>query len=427
MDLYGELAWRGLVYDATEGVRELLAREKVAAYIGFDPTASSLHVGSLLPILALARLQQFGHAPIAVVGGGTGLIGDPSGKTAERQLLTAERVEANVEGIRRQLERFLDFESTTAPARLVNNAEWLAKLSAISFMRDVGKHFSVNAMLARDSVKRRIEGDEGISYTEFSYALLQAYDYLVLYDRFKCVLQMGGSDQWGNITAGMDLIRRVRGGRAYGLVLPLITTASGAKFGKTEAGAVWLDAQLTRPYEFYQFWINADDRDAATYLRFFTYLPQNRIAELEAAAAREPERRHAQRELAREVTRLVHGEAGVREAEAATDALFGGDLSGMSVNELLRVFPNVPSSTTPYTPEGWPVVDLLVSAGVTSSKSEATRLIRSGGIYVNSRRITDEKERLRPDAAVEGQLFVVRKGKRDNYLIRIVRGVSSHK
>jgi len=422
MDLYGELAWRGLVYDATEGVRELLAREKVTAYIGFDPTASSLHVGSLLPILALARLQRAGHRPVAVVGGGTGLIGDPSGKTVERQLLTAEQVEANVEGIRRQLARFLDFERSTAPARLVNNAEWLASLSAIEFMRDVGKHFSVNAMLAKESVKRRIESDEGISYTEFSYALLQAYDYLVLYDRFTCTLQLGGSDQWGNITAGMDLIRRVRGGKAYGLVLPLITTASGAKFGKTEAGSVWLDPQLTKPYEFYQFWINTDDRDAVRYLKFFTYLPQDRIAELEAAAAREPERRHAQRELAREVTRLVHGDAAVREAETATEALFSDDIAGMSVDQLLRVFPNVPSSTAVYAPEGWPIVELLAASGVTSSKSEATRLIRGGGIYVNSRRITDEKERVRPDAAVEGQLFVVRKGKRDHFLIRIVRG-----
>ena len=422
MDLYGELAWRGLIYDATEGLRDVLGRDKVAAYIGFDPTASSLHVGSLLPILALARLQQSGHAPIALVGGGTGLIGDPSGKTAERQLLTVEQVEANVEGIRRQLARFLDFESTIAPARLINNAEWLTTLSAISFMRDIGKHFSVNAMLAKESVKRRIESEDGISYTEFSYALLQAYDYLVLYDRVNCTLQMGGSDQWGNITAGMDLIRRVRGGKAYGLVLPLITTASGAKFGKTEAGAVWLDAQLTRPYEFYQFWINTDDRDAVKYLRFFTYLSQGRIAELEAAAAHEPEKRHAQRELAREVTRLVHGDAGVREAEAATDALFGGDLSGMSVADLLRVFPNVPSATTTYAPDGWPAVDLLASAGVTGSKGEATRLIRSGGIYVNGRRVADEKEKLRPESAVEGQLFVIRKGKRDHYLIRIVRG-----
>lgn len=423
MDLYGELAWRGLVYDATEGLRDVLAREHVTAYIGFDPTASSLHVGSLLPILALARLQRFGHQPIALVGGGTGLIGDPSGKTTERQLLSVEQVEANVEGIRRQLARFLDFDSAAAPARLINNAEWLTKLSAVAFMRDIGKHFSVNAMLAKESVRRRIESEEGISYTEFSYALLQAYDYLVLYDRFKCTLQMGGSDQWGNITAGMDLIRRTRSGKAHGLVLPLITTASGAKFGKTEAGAVWLDAQLTRPYEFYQFWINTDDRDAVKHLRFFTYLSQERIAELQAAAAREPEKRHAQRELAREITRLVHGDAGVREAEAATDALFGGgDLSGMSVAELLRVFPNVPSATAAYTPEGWLAVDLLASAGVTSSKGEATRLIRSGGLYVNGRRLTDEKERLRPESAVEGQLFVVRKGKRDNYLVRIVRG-----
>ena len=423
MDLYGELEWRGLVYDSTEGVRDLLARDRVTAYIGFDPTASSLHVGSLLPIMTLARLQQFGHAPIALVGGGTGLIGDPSGKALERQLLTVEQVEANVEGIRRQLARFLDFDSTTAPARLLNNAEWLTTLSAISFMRDVGKHFSVNAMLAKESVKRRIESDEGISYTEFSYALLQAYDYLVLHDRFQCTVQMGGSDQWGNITAGMDLIRRVRGGKAYGLVLPLITTASGAKFGKTEAGSVWLDAELTKPYEFYQFWINTDDRDAVKYLKFFTYLQQSRIAELEAAAAREPERRHSQRELAREVTRHVHGDAALREAETASEKLFAGRIGDMSVAELLLVFPNVPSTTTAWAAEGWPIVDLLTSSGVTTSKSEATRLIRGGGIYVNDRRITDEKLRITPDEAINSEVFVVRKGKRENFLIRLVRGL----
>ncbi|MBI2188890.1 MAG: tyrosine--tRNA ligase [Acidobacteria bacterium] len=422
MDVYGELEWRGLVYDATEGVRDLVARAKVTTYAGFDPTAASLHVGHLLPILTLARFQRFGHAPIALVGGGTGLIGDPSFKAAERTLLTTEQVEANVEGIRGQLARFLDFDSATAPARLVNNAEWLTKLGAIDFMRDVGKHFTVNAMVAKDSVKRRMESEEGISYTEFSYPLLQSYDFLVLYDRFNCTLQIGGSDQWGNITAGMDLIRRVRGHRVHGLVLPLLMTAAGTKFGKTEAGSVWLDPALTRPYDFYQFWINTDDRDAVKYLRFFTYLSQERIAALEAASAREAAKRHAQRELAREVTRLVHGDAGVREAEAATDALFGADVSKMSVADLLRVFPNVPSATTTYAPEGWPAVELLASAGVTSSKGEATRLIRSGGIYVNGRRLTDEKERLRPESAVEGQLFVVRKGKRDNYLIRIVRG-----
>ena len=421
MDLYGELEWRGLVYDATEGLRDVLARERVTGYIGFDPTASSLHIGSLLVMIALAHMQRHGHAPIALVGGGTGLIGDPSGKTAERTLLSIEQVEANVAGIRAQLARFLDFDNVETPARLANNAEWLTKLGAIEFMRDVGKHFTVNAMLAKESVKRRIEGDTGISYTEFSYALLQAYDYLELYDRFGCTLQMGGSDQWGNITAGMDLIRRVRGAKAHGLVLPLITTASGTKFGKTEAGTIWLDPELTKPYEFYQYWLNTDDRDAVRYLKFFTFLPQDRIRELEGAAAKEPERRHAQRELAREVTTLVHGAEAVREAEAAAQKLFSGDLSTMSISELLQVFPNVPSSDAAYTADGWPVVELLSSAGVTSSKSEATRLIKGGGIYINSRRVTDEKECVKPDQAIEGQLFVVRKGKRDNFLIRIIR------
>ena len=421
MDLYGEFEWRGLLYDSTDGVRELLSRNKVTGYIGFDPTAASLHVGNLLVMTALAHMQRHGHSPIAVVGGGTGLIGDPSGKTVERQLLTAERVEENAKGIRAQLERFLDFERAGNAARLVNNGDWLTKLGAVEFMRDVGKHFSVNALLAKESVKRRLESEEGITYTEFSYSLLQAYDFLVLYDRFNCTVQLGGSDQWGNITAGMDLIRRLRGGKAFGLVLPLITTSSGAKFGKTEAGTIWLDPNLTTPYEFYQFWLNADDRDAVKYLRFFTFLDAERIAELEALTRQEPEKRHAQRELARQVTSLVHGDAAVRDAEAAASRLFGGDIASMSVHDLLQVFPNVPSSTTNYVAEGWPIVDFLSSAGVTSSKSEAARLIRGGGIYVNDRRITDEKGRLRPDEAIEGQLFVVRKGKKDNYLIRILR------
>jgi tyrosyl-tRNA synthetase len=422
MDLYGELEWRGLVYDATEGVRDRLAREKVTVYAGFDPTAASLHVGHMLPTLALARAQRFGHSPIALVGGGTGLIGDPSFRAAERALLTIEEVEANVAGIRSQLARFLDFESPEAPARLVNNAEWLTKLGAIEFMRDVGKHFTVNAMTAKESVKRRIESDEGISYTEFSYPLLQSYDFLILYDRFSCTVQIGGSDQWGNITAGMDLIRRVRGGKAHGLVLPLLMTAAGTKFGKTEAGSVWLDPKLTKPYEFYQFWLNTDDRDAVRYLKFFTFLDPSRISELEAATMQEPEKRHAQLELARQVTALVHGEAVVRDAEAASRKLFGGDVASMSVNELLQVFPNVPSTSTAYVADGWPIVEFLSSTGVASSKGEATRLIRGGGIYINDRRVTDEKLRLRPDEAIEGQLFVVRKGKKDNYLVRILRG-----
>jgi tyrosyl-tRNA synthetase len=422
MDLYGELAWRGLLYDETEGVRDHLARETVTAYAGFDPTAPSLHVGHLLPILALARVQRCGHRPIALVGGGTGLIGDPSFKAAERALLSVEQVEHNAAAIRAQLSRFLDFESPTTAARLENNAEWLRKVSALEFMRDVGKHFSVNAMMAKEAVKRRIEGEDGISYTEFSYPLLQAYDFLMLHDRFDCTLQLGGSDQWGNITAGMDLIRRVRGAKAYGLVMPLLMTAAGTKFGKTEAGSVWLDPQLTRPFEFYQFWFNSDDRDAVKYLKFFTFVPEPRIADLEAAAAPEPERRHVQRELAREVTRLVHGDAAVREAEVAADKLFGGDVTLMSVQQLMEVFPNVPSTTIAYEAGGWRLPALLTEAGVTTSNGEATRLIRNGGIYVNDRRITDEKERLSPEHAIEGKLFVIRRGKRDNFLIRIDKG-----
>ena len=419
MDLFGEFEWRGLVYDATEGLRDVLSREPITGYIGFDPTASSLHVGSLLVIMALARMQRLGHSPIAVVGGGTGLIGDPSGKSVERTLMTTEQVEANVEALRRQLSRFLDFDATANPARIVNNAEWLTKMSAIELMRDVGKYFTVNYMLAKESVKRRIASEEGISYTEFSYLLLQSYDFVMLYDRFKCTLQMGGSDQWGNITAGVDLTRKLRGAKVHGMVLPLVTTASGTKFGKTEAGTVWLDPQLTKPFEFYQFWIKTDDRDVVKYLKFFTFLPRERIAELEAATARAPEKREAQRALAREVTRLVHGDDPVREAEAATDTLFTGDLAAMSVRELLDVFPNVPSSEAAFAANGWPIVELLSHAGVTTSKSEATRLIRGGGIYVNNRRVTDEKERLTPEQAIEGQLFVIRKGKRDNFLIRI--------
>jgi tyrosyl-tRNA synthetase len=421
MDLFEELQWRGLVYDATEGVRDVLAREKVVGYVGFDPTAASLHVGNLQAIMPLARMQRFGHRPIAVVGGGTGLIGDPSGKTVERQLMTVEEVETNLAGIRAQLERFLDFESKVAPARLVNNADWLTKLSAVDFMRDVGKHFTVNAMLAKESVRRRLESEDGITYTEFSYSLLQSYDFLELYDRFGCTLQMGGSDQWGNITSGMDLIRRLRGGKAHGLVLPLITTAAGTKFGKTESGTIWLDADRTSPYQFYQFWLNADDQDAVKYLRFFTFLNSEQIRALEAAGLQEPEKRHPQRALAREVTRLVHGAAAVEEAEGAANLLFANGVSTLTAKQIEHALAGVPTSAVEFVPGGWSVVDLLASAGITKSKSEAQRLIRGGGLSVNDRRIADEKERLMLDSAIEGELFVVRKGKRDYFLIRIVK------
>ena len=421
MDLFSELEWRGLVYDATEGVRDVLAREKVTGYIGFDPSAASLHVGSLLVMMVLAHLQRHGHSPIAVVGGGTGLIGDPSGKSVERQLMTAEQVETNLAGIRAQLERFLDFESKVAPARLVNNADWLTKLSAVDFMRDVGKHFTVNAMLAKESVKRRIESEDGITYTEFSYSLLQAYDFLELYDRFGCTLQMGGSDQWGNITAGMDLIRRLRGGKAHGLVMPLITTASGTKFGKTESGTIWLDPDLTSPYQFYQFWLNADDQDAVKYLRFFTFLSVEQIREFEVAGQQEPEKRHPQRALAREVTRRVHGDAAVDEAEGAANLLFANGVSTHTSKQIEQALAGVPTSAVELVAGGWSVVDLLTSAGITKSRSEAQRLIRGGGVSVNDRRITDVKQHLTLEDAIEGELFVVRKGKRDYFLIRIVK------
>ena len=422
MDLYGEFAWRGLIYDETEGVRELLAREKVTAYAGFDPTAASLHVGHLLPILVLARIQRFGHSPIALVGGGTGLIGDPSFKAAERALLSFEQVEQNAAGIRGQLSRFLDFDDAANPARLEDNADWLTKLSAIEFMRDVGKHFSVNAMMTKESVKRRLESEDGISYTEFSYPLLQAYDFLMLHDRFNCTVQLGGSDQWGNITAGMDLIRRVRGAKAYGLVMPLLMTAAGTKFGKTEAGSVWLDPQLTKPFEFYQFWLNVDDRDAVRYLKFFTFLQEPRIAELEAASATEPERRHAQRELAREVTRLVHGDEAVRDAEAAAEKVFRRDVLSMSEADLLAMRDKIPTTVVGYVLAGWPVTEFLTANNVTSSRGEAARLIRGGGITINDERVNDEKARVNPDQALHGEYFVVRKGKHDNFLIRIDRG-----
>jgi tyrosyl-tRNA synthetase len=424
MDLYNEFEWRGLVYDATDGLKERFAQPDITAYVGFDPTASSLHVGNLLPIMALARLERAGHSPIAVVGGGTGLIGDPSGKAMERQLLTAEQVNANAQDIRSQLARLLDLDSKNTRSKLVDNLEWLGGLRAVDLMRDTGKHFTVNYMLSKESIKRRVESKDGISYTEFSYLLLQAYDFLQLYSRHGCNVQMGGSDQWGNITAGIELIRRSTSAgslRAYGLVLPLVMTAAGTKFGKTEEGTIWLDPKMTRPYDFYQFWLNTDDRDAVKYLKFFTFLRRERIDELDAATVREPERRLAQRELAREATSLVHGAAAVREAESAARVLFSGDISGLSVDQLLRIFPSVPSSTMPSVATGWPITELLVSSGVTPSKSEATRLIRNGGIYMNGLRVTDEKLRLRPDDAVEGQLFVVRKGKRDNFLIRITK------
>jgi tyrosyl-tRNA synthetase len=419
MGLFSELQWRDLVYDSTEGLPEVLEREPVTAYIGFDPTAASLHVGSLLPIMSLARLQRFGHTPIALVGGGTGLVGDPSGKTTERQLQTLEHVQANAEGIRAQLERFLDFERPSNRAVMANNVDWLKPFGFLEFLRDVGKHFTVNYMLAKESVKRRLSSDEGISFTEFSYQLLQAYDYVVLHDRYKCNLQMGGSDQWGNITAGIDLARKMRGAKVHGLVLPLVTNAAGTKFGKTEAGTVWLDAQLTSAFRFYQFWLNTDDRDVIRYLKFFTWLDRSMIDALHHEVQRAPEAREAQRVLAREVTTMVHGVEQMQSAERASAVLFGSSLANATADEILAVFDDVPAVEIERATlmSGVATVELAVTSGLAASRGEATRLIKQGGLYMNDQRVTEERGRVTVEHAIDGRVIVLRKGQRERRLV----------
>ena len=419
---YDELKWRGLVYDNTESVPDLLRSGPVTVYNGFDATADSLHVGHMVPLMALARLQRFGHVPIAVAGGGTSMIGDPSGKTSERKLLLREEIDSNIATVKKQLAHFLDFETKTNPALLVNNADWLLSLNLVDFLRDVGKHFTVNYMINKDSVKKRLEREDGISFTEFSYMLLQSYDFLHLCDHFNCTLQTGGSDQWGNITAGVELIRRMRGKPAGALVYPLITKADGTKFGKTESGSVWLAPQRTSPYRFYQFWLNTDDRDVANYLKFFTWLGQQEIRELEDAIAKRPEQREAQRRLAAEMTRMVHDETALQKAEQATQVLFGGEISGLSAAEVDDIFADVPSgniSRDRLKGEGLPLGDLLVEFGVFASKGEARRAIEAGGIYLNNRRVSDAGSRATMDDAIEGQFLVLRRGRKNYWLARI--------
>jgi tyrosyl-tRNA synthetase len=424
VNVYDEFQWRGMVYDVTEGLAELFARQSLTAYIGFDPTASSLHAGSLLTVMGLARLQRYGHTPIAIVGGGTGMIGDPSGKSQERVLLSSESIDENVAGVRAQLERFLDFGAAANAAKIVNNAEWLGTIDLLSFLRDAGKHFTVNYMLQKESVSRRLESEDGISFTEFSYVLLQAYDYVQLFDRYGCTVQMGGSDQWGNITAGIDLIRKVRAKKAHGLVWPLMKTSAGTKFGKTEAGTIWLDANRTSPFKFYQFWLNTDDADVIAYLKYFTFLERATIDSLENVTRNTPEKREAQRVLAREVTTMVHGADHVTRAEHASSVLFGEDIATLSADQVLAVFSDVPSSeliASAFDGAGMSVVDLLADPAVklAPSKSEARRLVQSGGVYVNNRRASDVQMRLTRDQAIDGVLFVVRKGQKQNHVIRL--------
>jgi len=418
--LLDELHWRGLLYQHTDGVADTLAAGPISGYIGFDPTAPSLHLGNLLVIMLLVQLQQHGQRPVALVGGGTGLIGDPSGKASERPLSNPETVAANAALIYKQLERFLDFTGTNA-ARMIDNAEWLTQLRAIEFMRDIGKHFTVNYMLQKDSVQGRMEA--GISYTEFSYMLLQAYDFLELRRRYDVRIQMGGSDQWGNITAGMELIRRVAGLDAHAITAPLVTTSAGTKFGKTEGGAIWLDATLTSPYKFYQFLLNTDDRDASNYLRFFTLLSHDEIETHEAALASRPEKRETQRALAADVTRRVHGDKALGAAEEVSGLLFGGaDPKSLSRDALIALKLEIPVFTVERKDE-LTTYDILEATlvgpdALFSSKADMRRMLQQGGAYVNGRRIGPDREPLAADDLLDGEFVLVRKGAKTYGLVQ---------
>jgi tyrosyl-tRNA synthetase len=411
--LLDELTWRGLLHQHTDGLADALKGKSISAYAGFDPTAVSLHVGNLVPVMGLAHLQRAGHRPIILVGGGTGLIGDPSGKKTERQLTSAEDVAKNARAIGEQLRMFLDFKGPRA-ALMRDNASWLTKLGAVDFMRDVGKHFTINYMLAKESVQSRIEG--GISFTEFSYMLLQAYDFLELHRREGVTLQIGGSDQWGNITAGLELIRRVEGAPAHALTMPLVTTASGTKFGKTESGTVWLDPAMTSPYKFYQFWINIDDRDVGRYLRYFTLLPRTRIEELDDAVASAPEKREAQQILARDVTSRVHGDEAASVAAEVSRVLFGkAEPSSLSEPVLRALGDEVPFAQLPSAPA---LTDALVTLKLAASKSAGRRLLEQGGVYLNGERATASTD-LGSATPLAGGYYLLRKGARDYGLIHI--------
>lgn len=415
-DLFQELKERGLVYQTTDedALVKHLNEESVKLYVGFDPTADSLHIGHLLPILMLRRFQQYGHVPIALVGGGTGMIGDPSFKDQERQLNTLETVQNWSQSIKNQLSRFIDFDNEENPAIIANNYEWLGKLSMIDFLRDVGKNFTINYMMSKESVKRRIE--TGISYTEFAYQLLQAYDFLKLYDNYGCLLQLGGSDQWGNITSGIELMRRERDVQGFALTMPLITKADGTKFGKSEGNAVWLDAEKTTPYEFYQFWINTDDRDVIKFLKYFTFLSLDEIAEIEKEFTAAPETRVAQKALAKEVTTLVHGKEAYEQAVHISQALFSGNIKELSVSEIKQGFKGVPSYTVPQDAD-LKLLEVLVASGLVQSKRQAREDLQNGAIYINGDRVQDLEYQL-SDVDKIGDMVVLRRGKKKYFLLQ---------
>jgi tyrosyl-tRNA synthetase len=419
MRLLEDLTYRGLIYQTTdlEKLDQRLEQKPIVLYCGFDPTADSLHIGHLLPILILRRFQQYGHQPIALVGGGTGLIGDPSGKASERTLNTKEVVQGFSNRIHEQLSRFLDFEKEGNPALLANNYDWLGELEFIPFLRDVGKHFPLNYMLAKESVNSRLE--KGISFTEFSYMILQAYDFLELHRRFGCELQVGGSDQWGNITAGTELIRKTgsKSDELFGLTIPLVTKSDGTKFGKTEGGAVWLDAEKTSPYLFYQFWLNTDDADVIKYLKYFTFLPKEQIEELSEAVKTAPEKRQAGRALAEEMTKLVHGEQALQRAQNITAALFQGKVSTLSSSEIAEGFQDVPSSKIEGTE--FPLIDVLVQVGAAKSKREAREFMQNGAVTINDERVTDTSVLVNTLNAIDDKYLVIRRGKKKYFLAEL--------
>jgi len=434
MNILDELEWRHLIEATTmpPGVESgkpfalppELAGRSLTVYAGFDPTADSLHVGSLVPLLALRRFQKLGHHPIALAGGATGSIGDPSGKTQERQLLTREVLSANIAKVKEQTRRLLDFDTAVNPARLLDNATWTAPVTFLDFLRDIGKHFSVNAMVAKESVRARMEDREaGISYTEFSYMLLQAFDFYVLCRDFNCELQIGGSDQWGNITAGIELTRRKLGRTVYGVTLPLITKADGTKFGKTEAGTVWLDAARTSVYKFYQFWIRTDDRDVISYLKYFTFLDAEQITALEQQHLADPGARAAHKALAKSVTDLIHGPTATGEALRASEILFGGELAGISettFNEIVGEVPTKELEKSQFEGSGKPLVELLVQCGLCPSKGQARKDIEGGGVYVNNVRETNLQRTVNCQQLLFGKHLLLRKGKR-NYVVATAR------
>ena len=421
MNLIEDLRWRGLLAQTTDEAALLEALKKpTTLYVGFDPTAPSLHAGNLVVLLVLRRFQLAGHNPIALVGGATGLVGDPSGKNEERSLNSAEIVEGWVKRIRKQVSAFLDFDAPKNPAAVVNNLDWTSPLSAIEFLRDIGKHFSVNQMLSKDSVSARLESG-GISYTEFSYQVLQSYDFLELYRRNNCTLQVGGSDQWGNIVAGLDLIRRVEQGSGHALTVPLLMKADGTKFGKTAGGSVWLDPEMTSPYAFFQFWLNSDDKDVINFLKVFSFKSHDEITKLEKSHNENPGLREAHRELARELTVIVHTEETTQRVEAAARALFGqGELSELDEATLASALAELPRTTVSASDEIPTWVDLLAATGVVDSKSAARRIVKEGGAYLNNVKISGEDFRPTKSDFLCGKYAVLRKGKRDLAAVELI-------